>query len=120
MTQRAHDESEEFERMSAEVERMGDESDETEYLLVLYITGTTTKSVRAITNLKKICEEYLKGRYTLEVVDIYQQPEKAKSGQIVAAPTLIKRLPTPLRTLIGDMAKKERILAGLDLKPKSP
>jgi circadian clock protein KaiB len=93
-------------------------ADTNEYLLTLYVTGTTSKSIRAITNLKRVCEEHLKGRYTLEVVDIYQQPERARSGQIVAAPTLIKSLPVPLRTFIGDMADTERILVGLDLKPR--
>ncbi|HEX7627743.1 MAG TPA: circadian clock KaiB family protein [Candidatus Methanoperedens sp.] len=88
------------------------------YFLRLYITGMTPKSTRAIVNIKKICEEHLKGRYELEVIDIYQQPELAKDAQIIAAPTLIKKLPLPLRKLIGDMSNKERILVGLDLRPK--
>jgi circadian clock protein KaiB len=88
------------------------------YLLRLYVTGLTPKSTRAIQNLKKICEENLKGRYELEVIDIYQQPALAKDEQIVAVPMLIKQLPTPLRRLIGDMSDKERILVGLDLKRK--
>jgi circadian clock protein KaiB len=87
------------------------------YCLRLYVTGTTPKSNRAITNVKKICEDHLKGRYTLEVVDIYQQPVLARGEQIVAAPTLIKRLPLPLRKFIGDMTRCDRILFGLDLRP---
>ena len=87
-----------------------------QYCLRLYVTGTTPKSNRAITNIKRICEEHLKGRYTLEVVDIYQQPVLAKSEQIIAAPTLIKRLPLPLRKFIGDMTDSDRILVGLDLR----
>ncbi|MBU4232080.1 MAG: circadian clock KaiB family protein [Proteobacteria bacterium] len=92
--------------------------DEEKYLLRLYVAGTTTKSRRAIANLKKICEEYLPGRYELEVIDIYQQPIFARDGQIVAAPTLVKELPPPLRKFIGDLSNTERILAGLDLRPK--
>ena len=88
------------------------------YILRLYITGMTPRSTKAIVNIKKICEEHLKGRYELEVIDIYQQPELAKDAQIIAAPTLIKRLPLPLRTLIGDMSNRERILVGLDLRPR--
>ncbi len=88
------------------------------YVLRLYITGATPKSQRAIENIKHICDEHLKGRYRLEVVDIYQQPVLAKGEQIVAAPTLIKFLPTPLRRFIGDMANTERILLGLDLRPE--
>jgi circadian clock protein KaiB len=86
-----------------------------QYCLRLYVTGTTPKSNRAITNIKRICEENLKGRYTLEVIDIYQQPALARKEQIIAAPTLIKRLPLPLRKFIGDMADSDRILVGLDL-----
>jgi len=86
------------------------------YCLRLYVTGTTPKSTRAITNIKRICEEHLKGRYTLEVIDIYQQPLLARAEQIIAAPTLIKRLPLPLRKFIGDMSDDGRILLGLDLR----
>jgi circadian clock protein KaiB len=88
------------------------------YLLRLYVTGTTPRSLTAVANVKKICEEHLQGRYDLEVIDIYQQPTLAKGEQIIAAPTLIKKLPLPLRKFIGDMADRERILVGLDLKPK--
>ncbi|NJD76198.1 MAG: hypothetical protein FIB08_03765 [Candidatus Methanoperedens sp.] len=88
------------------------------YILRLYVTGMTPKSIQAVLNIKKICEENLKGRYELEVIDIYQQPVLAKDEQIIAAPTLVKKLPLPLRKLIGDMSDKERILLGLDLKQK--
>jgi circadian clock protein KaiB len=86
------------------------------YLLRLYITGSTSRSVLAITNLKRICEEYLNGRYELEVIDLYQHPGLAKDEQIIAAPTLIKRLPLPFQRIIGDMSDKEKVLLGLDLK----
>lgn len=88
------------------------------WLLRLYVAGQTPNSVRAIENIKRICEEFLKGRYDLEVVDIYQQPVLAKGDQIIAVPTLIKKLPLPLRKFIGDMSATERILVGLDLRPK--
>jgi circadian clock protein KaiB len=88
------------------------------YVLKLYITGATPRSIKAITNIRKICEEHLKGRYELEIIDIFQQPVLAKGEQIIAAPTLIKKLPLPLRRFIGDMSSTERILIGLDLKPK--
>ena len=88
------------------------------WLLRLYVAGQTPNSVRAIENIKRICEEFLKGRYDLEVIDIYQQPVLAKGEQIIAVPTLIKKLPLPLRKFIGDMSATERILVGLDLRPK--
>jgi circadian clock protein KaiB len=86
------------------------------YSLRLYITGTTSRSILALTNLKKICEEYLGGRYELEVIDLYQMPGLAVDDQIIAAPTLIKKLPLPFRRIIGDMSDKEKVLLGLDLK----
>lgn len=85
------------------------------YILRLYITGTTSRSMLAITNLKKICKEYLEGSYELEVIDLFQQPALAKDEQIIAAPTLIKKLPLPFRRIIGDMSNKEKVLMGLDL-----
>ena len=88
------------------------------YVLRLYVAGLNPRSSTAIRGVTAICEEHLKGRYELEIVDIYQQPTLAKGEQIVAAPTLIKQLPLPLRRLIGDMASKDRILVGLDLRPK--
>ena len=86
------------------------------YILRLYVTGSTGRSVTAIENLNKICEEYLEGRYELEVVDLYQKPSLAKGDQIIAAPTLIKQLPLPFRRIIGDMSNTEKVLFGLDLK----
>jgi len=99
-------------------ERSRGSPQEKRYVLRLYVTGATPQSVRAIANVKKLCEEYLKGRYELEVVDLYQQPQLAQGEQIIAAPTLIKKLPLPLRRIIGDMSKTERVLVGLDLKKK--
>jgi circadian clock protein KaiB len=89
------------------------------YVLRLYVTGSSPHSTRAIANIRKVCEEYLEGRYDLEVWDISQHPALAKGEQILAAPTLIKRLPLPLRRFIGDMSQTERILLGLDLRQES-
>ncbi len=86
------------------------------YELRLYVTGTTPRSMRAIANIKEICEQHLKGRYHLQVIDVYQQPTLASGEQILAAPTLVKRLPKPLRRIIGDMSNKDRLLLGLDLR----
>jgi circadian clock protein KaiB len=85
------------------------------YVLRLYITGSTAKSMRAVENVRWLCDEHLAGDYDLEVVDVYQQPELAAREQLFAAPTLIKKLPLPLRRLVGDMSNHERVLAGLDL-----
>lgn len=93
-------------------------SKSTKYILRLYIAGMTPKSRRAIENIKKISDEVLEGRYELEIIDVYQQPELAASEQIIAAPTLIKKLPLPLRKVIGDLSDKERVILGLDLRPK--
>jgi circadian clock protein KaiB len=87
------------------------------YVLRLYVTGMTPRSARAVTNLRTICDEYLEGQYELEVIDIYQQPVLTKGEQIIAAPTLIKKLPLPMRRIIGDMSNRERVLLGLDLVP---
>jgi circadian clock protein KaiB len=92
------------------------ESGNDKYILRLYITGTTNRSVLALTNLKKICEEYREGRYELEVIDLYRMPALAKDEQIVAAPTLIKKLPLPFRRIIGDMSDVEKVLMGLDIR----
>lgn len=87
------------------------------YLLKLYVTGLTPQSISALDNVRRICEENLKGRYTLEVIDLYKNPALAKGEQIIAAPTLIKMLPLPLRRMIGNMSDTKRILVGLDIKP---
>jgi len=88
------------------------------YVLRLYVSGMTPNSLKAIENVRKICAENLEGRYQLEIIDIFQQPIFAKEGQIVAAPTLVKELPPPLRKFIGDMSQTERILLGLDVRKK--
>ena len=88
------------------------------YTLRLYIAGASPQSVRAIANVKKICEENLHGQYELQVIDLYQQPQLAQGEQILATPTLIKKLPLPLRRIIGDMSSAERVLVGLDLRKK--
>ncbi len=98
-----------------ELEKSMQVSKNEKYVLLLYVTGMTPRSIRAIENIRKICEENLKGRYELEVIDIYQQPEYAKKEEIIAAPTLIKKLPLPLRKFIGDMSNKENIILGLNL-----
>jgi circadian clock protein KaiB len=86
------------------------------HVLRLYVTGVTGKSVRAIENVRRICEEHLEGQYELEVVDLYKNLPLARGDQIIAAPTLIKRLPLPLRRLIGDMSDEARVLVGLDIR----
>jgi circadian clock protein KaiB len=87
------------------------------YVLRLFVTGTTVRSQHAIANMHRICEEYLSDRYELEVIDIYQEPEKTREFQIVATPTLVKLLPEPLRRIIGDLSDQEKVLAGLNLAP---
>ena len=89
------------------------------YVLRLYVAGITPRSTEAIRNVTKMCEEHLAGRYELQVIDVYQQPKLAAGEQIIAAPTLIRKLPLPLRKLIGNMADEEKLLVGLDLRPKN-
>ena len=100
----------------AALEKAATEQPSQRYVLRLYIAGLTPRSTLAIQNIRKICDEHLKGRYDLEVVDIYQQPTLAEGEQIIAAPTLVKKLPLPLRRFIGDMSNTERILVGMDLR----
>jgi circadian clock protein KaiB len=88
------------------------------YILRLYVAGMTSRSARAVENVRSFCEKHLEGRYDLQVIDVYQQPALAKSEQLIAAPTLIKKLPLPLRRLIGDMSNEDRVLVGLDLVPR--
>jgi len=95
------------------------ESKEQHYILRLYVAGTTIQSVTALQNIKKICEEYLEGRYQLEVIDIYQQTEAIIAENIVAVPTLIKELPPPLQKVIGNLSNTEKVLVGLNLLPKN-
>jgi len=86
------------------------------YHLRLFVTGQTARSTQSVENLRRLCEKYLKGRYELEVIDIYQQPGLASENQIIAAPTLIKKLPLPLRRLVGDFSNQDRVILGLDLR----
>ncbi|MEO5334916.1 MAG: circadian clock KaiB family protein [Magnetococcus sp. YQC-5] len=88
------------------------------YVLRLHVTGMTPRSIRAIANIKKICEEHLEGRYTLEVIDLFQQANLAQGGRMIAAPMLIKELPPPLLRIIGDLSNTERVLVGLDIRKK--
>ncbi len=87
--------------------------------LRLYVAGQTPNSMRAFANLKKICEEHLKGKYTIEVIDLIKNPQLAKGDQILAIPTLVRKLPVPLRKIIGDLSNTERVLVGLDIRSKS-
>ena len=89
------------------------------YTLRLYIAGQTPRSVAALANLKKICEEHLAGRYKLQVVDLLENPQLARGDQILAIPTLVRKLPLPMRRIIGDLSNTERVLVGLDLRSKS-
>jgi len=107
------------ETSAEEFEKAAARRDRAKYVLRLYVTGMTPRSTRAIANVRKLCEKYLEGCYELDVIDIYQQPTLAKGEQIIATPTLIKKVPLPLRKLIGDMSDRERFLVGIDLKPKN-
>ena len=94
-----------------------DQPGQTVYVLRLYITGTTPKSTRAVHNLMKMCQEYLAGRYDLEVIDIYQQPALAQADDIIAVPMLLKKQPLPVQKLLGDLSDAQRLVAGLGLSP---
>ena len=85
------------------------------YILRLYVTGSSARSLKAVSNLKKICEEHLTDEYDLEVIDIYENPSAAREEQIIAAPTLVKQLPEPLRKFVGDLSNTQKILLGLDI-----
>ncbi len=89
------------------------------YNLRLYVAGQTPKSLAAVANLKRICEEHLAGRYSIEVVDLLVTPQLTAGDQIVALPTLVRRLPPPLKRIIGNLSDTERVLVGLDIRPKS-
>lgn len=88
------------------------------YELRLYVAGKTTKSVIALENLKKICEEHLKGEYSIEVIDLLEKPQLAEGDQILAIPTLVKKVPEPVRKIIGDLSNVEKVLVGLDIRAK--
>lgn len=110
MNDETFDSTEKFEKALSEAKNA-------KYVLRLYVAGNTPRSVQAIENIRSICETKLKDRYSLEVIDIYQQPEIAREDQILAAPTLIKFLPQPLRRIIGDLSAHDRVLVGLNLQP---
>ena len=95
------------------------DSKEPTWDLKLYVAGQTAKSLLAFANLKRICEEHLSGRYQIEVVDLLKKPELAKGNQIFALPTLVRKLPEPIRKIIGDLSNTERVLVGLDLRPRA-
>ncbi len=88
------------------------------YILRLYVAGQTPKSITAFNNLKRICEEHLEGRYTIEIIDLIEHPQLASGHQILAIPTLVRQLPAPLKKIIGDLSNTERVLVGLDVLPK--
>ena len=91
---------------------------EKKWELRLYVAGQTPNSIRAFNNLKQICEEHLKGEYNIEIIDLIENPTLAKGDQILAVPTLVRKLPPPIRKIIGDLSKTERVLIGLDLLPR--
>jgi len=93
------------------------EHDGESQILRLYIAGQTPRSIAAFANLKRICEEHLAGRYRIEVIDLVQNPQLAAGDQILAVPTLVRRLPEPVRKIIGDLSNAERVLVGLDVRP---
>ena len=88
--------------------------------LRLYVAGQTDKSIRAIANLSRICKEHLEGRYSIEVIDLMTRPQLAAGDQILAIPTLVRRLPEPIKKIIGDLSNEERVLIGLDIRPRVP
>jgi len=88
------------------------------YELRLYVAGKTSKSVVALENLKKICEEHLQGEYSIEVIDLLETPQLAEGDQILAIPTLVKKVPEPVRKIIGDLSNEEKVLVGLDIRPR--
>ena len=89
-----------------------------EYVLKLYVAGQTPRAARAFANLSRICEEHLAGRYTIQVIDLLVEPRLARGDQITAIPTLVRKLPEPVRKIIGDLSNTERVLVGLDLRPR--
>jgi len=93
------------------------ETESPKYQLMLYVAGQTTKSVTALSNLKKYCEEHLKGQYVIEMIDLLVQPQLAEGDQIFAIPTLVRKVPEPIRKIIGDLSNEEKVLVGLDIRP---
>lgn len=105
--------------MSDDQDEDGWDADTGHYHLRLYVAGQTTKSLAAMINLKRVCEEHLAGRYEIEVIDLAKQPKLAAGDQILAIPTLVRRLPSPLKRIIGDLSNTEKVLVGLDIRPKA-
>ena len=97
----------------------GCDADPNHYHLRLYVAGQTTKSLAAMANLKRVCEDHLAGRYEIEVIDLLQNPRLAAGDQILAIPTLVRRLPAPLKRIIGDLSNTEKVLVGLDIRPRA-
>ena len=108
-----------FQAKNLEPETSAEVGGNDKYVLRLFVSGQSPRSILAIENMRKICAEYLSERYTLEVIDIYQHPEACQQEQIVAAPTLIKVLPRPLRRIIGDLSNTKKVLVGLSLRAKA-
>jgi circadian clock protein KaiB len=100
-------------------ERAGGKEPAVKWELKLYVAGQTAKSLQAFANLKRICEEHLAGEYRIEVIDLLKNPQLARGDQILALPTLVRKLPAPVRKIIGDLSNTERVLVGLDLRPRS-
>ena len=98
---------------------MDEDIDPGPYHLRLYVAGQTAKSMAAMANLKRVCEEHLSGRYDIEVIDLLQNPQLAAGDQILAIPTLVRKLPAPLKRIIGDLSNTEKVLVGLDIRPKA-
>jgi circadian clock protein KaiB len=105
-------------KMPTTSKRAADKAAIAKWELKLYVAGQTAKSLQAFANLKRICEEHLAGEYHIEIVDLLQNPQLAKGDQIFALPTLVRRLPEPVRKIIGDLSNTERVLVGLDLQPR--
>ncbi len=106
-------------KKSSKAVRKASTDDSDRYVLRLYVAGQTPKSLTAFSNLKKICEEHLAGRYRIEVIDLLENPKLASGDQILAIPTLVQKLPVPVRKIIGDLSNTERVLIGLDLLPRN-
>jgi len=107
---------EQFGEDLAELERLAREYREGVYKLKLYVTGSSPRSAKAVSNVRAICEEHLPGRYDLEVVDLYQRPELARQEQVMAAPTLVRELPEPIRRVVGDMSNEDKVLYSLNIE----
>jgi circadian clock protein KaiB len=101
-----------------EVSSTAEPADSETWELRLYVAGQTTKSVAALANLRRYCEQHVPGRYQLEVIDLMQHPQLAEGDQILAIPTVVRKMPEPIRKVIGDLSNEERVIVGLDLRPK--